>query len=97
MEVRLMGGEVLGLRAVRQPVPHADGDLVEVGEHVELRQRERRDPVDADGEAQRDEVEPAAAALAARDGAELPAELAHASWSAPAISVGNGPSPTRVT
>ena len=73
-----MRREVVGLGAVGQPVADADGDLGERREHVELRQRERGDAVDADREAQRDEVEPAAAALAAGDGAELAAELAHA-------------------
>src|SRR5258706_318704 len=46
-------------------------------EHVELRQRELVDPVDANGVAQSDEVEPAAAADPPGDGAVLPAELAH--------------------
>ena len=59
-------------------IAHADRDLGERREDIELRERERRDPVDANGEAQCDQVEPAAAALAAGDGAELAAELAHA-------------------
>ena len=58
-------------------VARAHGQLVERGEHVELRQRDRRDPVQPHGVAERDEVEPAAAALAAGDRAELAAELAH--------------------
>src|SRR5919106_3727787 len=75
VEVALMRRELLRLRAVRQAVAHADRKLVELGEDVELCQRERRDPVDAHGEPERDEVEPAAAALAARDRAELPADV----------------------
>ena len=58
-----MRRELLGLAAVRKPVPHAHRKLRELGEHVELRQRERRDPVHADGEPERDEVEPSAAPL----------------------------------
>ena len=84
-------------RAVRQLVADADRQLGEGREHVELRQRQRRDPVHANGEAERDEVEPAAPPLPAGDRAELAAELAHALLVAPSISLGNGPSPTRVT
>ena len=73
-----MGREVVGLGPVGEAVAHADRDLVERREHVELRQRERRDAVDTDGESQRHEVEPAAAANASGHGAELTAELAHA-------------------
>ena len=58
-------------------------DLGEARQHVELRQRQRRDPVDAHREAQSDEVEPAAAALASGDGAELATELADALLRAP--------------
>ena len=72
-----MGREVVGLGSVGQQVAHADGNLGERGEHVELGQRERGDAVDPDREAERRQVEPAAAALAARHGAELAAELAH--------------------
>ena len=54
-------------------------------------------PFSRDRVAERDEIEPAAAALAAGDRAELPPELAHALLSGSSISVGNGPSPTRVT
>ena len=71
-----MGREVVRLGAVRQDVAHADGDLGEGREHVELGERERRDPVDADREAQGRQVEPAAAPLPAGDGAELAAERA---------------------
>src|SRR5688572_1041837 len=46
VEVALVGREVLGLRAVGEPVAQADGKLLEAGQHVELRERERRDPVD---------------------------------------------------
>ena len=78
VEVRLVGREVVGLGSVGQQVAHADGNLGEGREHVELGQRERGDAVDPDREAERRQVEPAAAALAARHGAELAAELAHA-------------------
>ena len=77
VEVALVRRELRGLGAVREQVAHADRQLGEGGEDVELRQRERRDAVQAHRVAQPDEVEPAAAALAARDGAELAAELAH--------------------
>ena len=98
VEVGLVRREVLGLRAVAQAVADADGQLVERREDVELRQRERGDPVHPHRIAERDQVEPAAAALAARDGAVLAAELAQARLlPGPAISDGNGPSPTRVT
>ena len=73
-----MRRELVGLGAVAQPVAHADRELVEGREDVELRQRERGHPVQAHRVAQRDEVEPAAAALAAGDRAELAAELAQA-------------------
>ena len=76
VEVGLVRGEVRRLGSVGQQIAHADGDLREGREHVELRQRERREAVQPHGVAQRDEVEPAAAALAAGDGAELAAELA---------------------
>src|SRR5207237_1789409 len=52
-------------------------NLREGGEDVELRHRERRDPVQPHRVAEGDEVEPAAAPVAAGDGAELAAELAH--------------------
>src|SRR5437762_2313550 len=61
VEVALVGGEVLGLGAVAESVPDADGQLGERREHVELRQRERRHAVQAHRVAQRDEIEPAAA------------------------------------
>ena len=76
VEVALVRREVRRLGAVRKEVPHADRDLREGGEDVELRERERGEPVEAGGVAQRHEVEPAAAALAPRDRAELAAELA---------------------
>ena len=78
VEVALVRREVARLGAVPQPVARADRQLVERREDVELRQRERRDPVHAHRVAQRDEVEPAAAALAAGHRAELAAELADA-------------------
>ena len=98
VEVALVRRELLGLGAVREQVAHADGKRGEGGEDVELREGQRRHAVQADGEAQPDQVEPAAAALPARDGADLAAELLErCSWSGPSISVGNGPAPTRVT
>ena len=93
-----MRREVGRLGAVAQPVAHADRELVERREHVELRQRERRDPVQPHGVAQRDQVEPAAAALTRPVAVpNSPPSSRTRSWSAPSISVGNGPSPTRVT
>ena len=77
MEVALVRREVARLGAVREPVGDADLELVEGREDVELRQRERRDPVQAHRVAERDEIEPAGAAVAAGDGAVLLAELAH--------------------
>src|SRR4051794_2132845 len=53
VEVRLVGGEVVRLAAVRKHVAHADRNLGEVREDVELRQRERGDAVDPHREAQR--------------------------------------------
>ena len=92
VEVALVRGEVLRLRPVGEPVARAHRDLGERGEDVELRQRERGDPVDPNRVAERDEVEPAAAPLASGDGAELARRArASRSWSGPSISVGNGP------
>ena len=71
-----MRGEVFGLRAVAEPVPRAHGQLREVREHVELRQREPVDAVHADCIAQRDEVEPAAPPVASGDDAVLVSDLA---------------------
>ncbi len=62
----------------RSAVAHADRQLGERGKHVELRQRERGDPVQAHRVAQGDQVEPAAATLAAGRRAELGAQVAHA-------------------
>jgi len=70
--------KVLGLGVVGQAVADANRDLVEAREDVELRQGERRDAVDTHGEAQRHEIEPAAAAHTARHCPELAAELADA-------------------
>ena len=98
VEVALVRGKVRRLGAVAQTVGDADRQLGERRQHVELRQRERRHAVDADGVAKRHEVEPAAAALAAGHRAELAAEVAQrALLVGPSISDGNGPSPTRVT
>ena len=62
--------------AVARAVADADRQLGEVGEDVELRQREPVDAVHAHGVAEGDEVEPAAAALAAGHRPVLAAELA---------------------
>ena len=97
VEVGLVRGEVLRLAPVGEAIPDADRKLVELRQDVELGQRERRDPVHAHGEPQGDEVEPPATPLAPGDGAELAAELATRSCGGPEISLGNGPSPTRVT
>ena len=66
VEVGLVRREVLADRAVAQAVGDAHGDLRRAGEHVELRQHELGEAVDARGVAQPDEVEPAAAPRAAR-------------------------------
>src|SRR6185437_8637661 len=76
VEVGLVRGEMLCLAAVAQPVSDADRQLGELREHVQLRQRQRRDAVDPHRVAESDEVEPAAAPLAAGDRAELAAQLA---------------------
>src|ERR687887_438800 len=78
VEVALVGGKLLGLTPVAKGVARADGELVEGGKDVELRQRERRDAVDADRVAQRDEVEPAAAPVTPGDRPELASGLANA-------------------
>ena len=72
-----MRREVARLGAVARAVADADRQLREVGEDVELRQRELVDPVHAHRVAEGDEVEPAAAALAAGHRPVLAAELAH--------------------
>ena len=76
----------------RQPISDANGQLRELREHVELRQRELRDPVDAHREPQCDEVEPTASPLPPGHGPELAAELAHALVrQAPRSRSGTGP------
>ena len=97
VEVALVRREMLGLGSIPQAVGDADRELDEVGEHVELRQGERGDAVDANGVTERDEVEPAAAAGAAGDGAELASELAEA-FLVGALDLGRERAlPTRVT
>ena len=59
-----------------EPVADADLELVEAVEHVELGQRDAVDAADLDGLAHQHGVEPAAAPLAPRDGAELVPALA---------------------
>ena len=78
MEIALVGGELLGLAPVAQPVAHADRQLRERGEDIELRQRQRRHPVQPDRVAKPDEVEPPAAPLPSGDRAVLAAQLAEA-------------------
>jgi hypothetical protein len=78
VKVALMRGEVGRLCSVAQLVANADGQLREGREDVQLRQRERGDPVQAHRVAESDEVEPAAAPLAAGGGAELGAQVSHA-------------------
>src|SRR5688572_21419095 len=78
VEVALVGRELGRLAAVGKAVARADGDLGEGREDVELRQRQARHAVQAHGEAERDEIEPAAAALAAGRRPVLGAEVAHA-------------------
>src|SRR5206468_2780397 len=46
VKVALVSGKLVGLDAVAQPVADADRELLEVGEHVELGQRQRREAVD---------------------------------------------------
>ena len=74
VEVALVRGKLLGLGAVLEPVAHADGNLSELGEHVELRKRERRHTVHPNGEPKRHEIEPATPALAPGHRAELVTE-----------------------
>ena len=78
VEVALVRREVRRLGAVGKPVANAHLELVEDGEDVELRQRKRRDPVQADGVAESDEIEPARPPAAAGDRAVLLPELTHA-------------------
>ncbi len=78
VEVALVCGEVRGLGAVALAVADADRELCEIRQHIEFRESERGDPVHADGIAEGDEVEPAAATDSAGDGAELAAEVAEA-------------------
>src|ERR671922_1645400 len=78
VEVALVRRELVALPAVRQAVADAYRDLVELGQNVQLRERERREAVHAGGEAQSDEVEPATAPLAACGRPVLAAKLAHA-------------------
>src|SRR2546430_741539 len=78
MEVGLVGGKLLGLAPVPEAVADADRQLAEGRQHVELRQRQGGHSVQANGVAKRDQVEPAAAALAARDRSEFASELAQA-------------------
>ena len=61
-----------------RPIAHADGKLGELGEDVDLRQRERGDAVHADCEAKRDEIEPPTPPLTPRHRAELVPERLHA-------------------
>ena len=63
-------------RLAVDPVAGADLHRLEAVEHVELGQRDAGDAADRDGLAHQHRVEPAAAALAAGDGAELVAALA---------------------
>src|SRR6266545_7134449 len=78
VEVALVRRKLLRLAPVGKHVANADRELGERREHVELRQRKRRHPVQADGVAQADDVEPAAAPFAAGDGPVFAAELAQA-------------------
>ena len=95
---RLVVGEVGEVRAVEAAVGRADLDLVEAGEHVELRDRQRRQAVDARGVAQRGDVQPAGAPRAAGRRAEL-AAAACGSPRRPRRRARSetGPEPTRVT
>src|SRR5690606_19345807 len=70
-----MGREVIECAAV-QPIAGADPDLFETVEHVQLGERDAGDARDRAGLADQHGIEPAAAALAAGDGAELAAALA---------------------
>src|SRR5436305_10841838 len=75
VEVALMGGEVPGLVTVAGAIADADRQLREVREDVELGEGELVDSVHAHRVAEGDEVEPAAAALAASHRPVLAAEL----------------------
>src|SRR5918911_3388316 len=67
--------EVIEIAAV-EPVAHADPEGLEAVEHVELGERHPVNPGDAHGLAHEHGVEPAAAPLAPRHGAEFAAPLA---------------------
>src|SRR5581483_2986860 len=77
VEVALVRRELRRLAAVAQTVASAHRHLVEGGQHVELRERQRRDAVEAHRVPKGDEVEPAATPLPAGHGPVLGAELAH--------------------
>jgi hypothetical protein len=86
-----------GRAARRRAVAGADLERLEPVEHVELGQRDAVHARGLDaGLPHQCGVEPAAAALAARGGAEFMAPLAQALAVSSSSSVGNGPSPTRV-
>jgi hypothetical protein len=78
VEVALVCRKVVRLGTVRQPIAGTHWDLREGRKHVELRERERGHTVDARGKAERDEIEPAAAALAPGRRPILRAELTNA-------------------
>src|SRR4051794_25594890 len=77
MEVALVRGKVARAGPSAKLVLGAHGWVVEVREHVELRERELVDAVHADRVAKGNEVEPATASASAGDRAVLVAELAH--------------------
>src|SRR4051794_8224066 len=72
----LVIGEGVERRVLLTAVARAHLDALEAAEDVELRDHERRERVDARGVLQRDEVEPAGPARAARRRPELAAALA---------------------
>jgi hypothetical protein len=95
-----VGREIVEAFAV-DLVTGADADGFEAVEDVDLGERDAGDAADGGGLADEDGVEPAATALAAGNGAELPATLAEALadvalWTFSTSSVGKGPEPTRV-
>jgi hypothetical protein len=78
VEIALMLRKLVGPGPVAELVGDADRQPVEERQYVQLGQRDRGDPVQPHGVPEGDEVEPAAAPLAAGDGSELAAEVAHA-------------------
>src|SRR5215211_87107 len=76
MEHGLVPGELVEERSLTRAIAHRDVQRIDAGEHVQLRDRKRGEPVEAHGVAQRHQVEPPAAPFAAGRRAALAAPLA---------------------